>query len=65
MKVGEFYPCGPCPFDDFKIECHCGETLTPDTVVNHTCEELCDICEHVDDKKCPSCGAHAHCGGCV
>ena len=64
-KQGQFYPCGPCPFGDFKIRCHCGTVVTPDNVIDEVCEEECELCDYCGTGRCPDCGEHLNCGGCV
>ena len=60
--IGEDYPCGPC---SLPLKCTCGTVITKDNVVNETCEGECDVCLYCGDGKCPKCGEHWHCGGCV
>ena len=61
--VASSYPCGPC---DYPKRCPCGFVfLTEDNVKHEECEGECDICEYCGDDKCPICGEHTHCGGCI
>jgi len=63
-KVGHGYPCGPCPGDG-PVTCYCGTVVTDDNVKYYTCPEECDVCRYCSQRRCPSCGAHMCCGGCV
>lgn len=60
--VGENFPCGPCKLP---LKCHCGEIVTSDNVVFEYCEDDCEFCNSLFNDKCPYCGAHIHCGGCL
>lgn len=63
LTAGEHYPFGPC---DLPLICRdCGETITEDNVVNYRCEDDCELCSYCGDGRCPYCGTHWHCGGCV
>lgn len=63
QKTGENYPCGPC---SLPLECSdCGTIITEENVVNQNCEGECEICDYCGNGKCPSCGEHYHCGGCI
>ena len=65
-KSGEFYPCGPCPFGDFKIMCRSCETIvTPENITDDPCDEECEVCDYCGAGKCPDCGEHIHCGGSI
>jgi hypothetical protein len=61
-KVGSEYPCGPC---DFPKECSCGTILTEINVVSDRCRNDCEICDYCSTLKCPDCGEHTCCGGCI
>lgn len=63
-KTGERCPCGPC---GLPLECdECGTIITEDNVVEEPCENgRCEICNYCGEGKCPKCGQHWHCGGCV
>ena len=64
MKViGSEYPCGPCP--GYPLKCTCGTVLTEDNVVDKECDDECEVCNYCGSDKCPDCGAHVHCGGCI
>ena len=64
MKVtGEDYPCGPC---ELPLKCaNCGAVITEENVIEEDCEGECEVCEYCGNGKCPACGEHWHCGGCV
>lgn len=62
LTIGQHYPCGPC---EFPVQCTCGFVITKENVVNYSCEEECEICEYCGTGKCPECGNHRHCGGCI
>ena len=63
QKTGENYPCGPC---ELPLECsNCGNIITEENVINEACTEECEICDYCGIGKCPGCGEHWHCGGCV
>ena len=63
QKTGEDYPCGPCILP---LECsNCGTIITEENQVNEDCTEECDICDYCGNGKCPNCGEHWHCGGCI
>ena len=62
-KTCEDYPCGPC---ELPLECsECGTIITEENVKNEDCEDECDVCGYCGDGKCPNCGSHWHCGGCI
>jgi hypothetical protein len=62
-KTGEKYPCGYC---ELPLECsECGAIITIENVLNEDCEDDCDICRYCGNGKCPNCGNHWHCGGCI
>ena len=62
-KTGENYPIGPCVLP---LQCSiCGTIITEENVVNKDCAGGCDICLYCGNGKCPKCGEHWHCGGCV
>lgn len=64
-KFGEDYPCGPC---DFKgCVCECGWVYDQKEVNHEPCEDDddCDVCMYCGNEKCPMCGRHLHCGGCI
>ena len=70
--IHEDYPCGPC---ELPLKCTCGTVITEENEVKADCKDDCEICEcyiawgsSIDDSgngKCPNCGEHWHCGGCV
>ena len=62
--VGENYPCGPC---ELPLVCvQCGTVITEENVVNEACDDAyCEVCQYCGIGKCPKCGAHWHCGGCI
>lgn len=60
--VGEDYPCGPCGFPK---KCTCGKVLTEENITHEECEGECEVCDFCTSGKCPECGAHTCCGGCV
>ena len=63
MKVvGSGYPCGPC---ELPVKCTCGTVLTEENVIDAVCADECEVCDYCGTGKCPDCGAHLHCGGCV
>lgn len=65
MKSGENYPCGPCP-NELPFKCsECGIELTLDNVIDDPCEHDCEICAYCYSYKCPDCGDHICCGGCI
>ena len=60
------YPCGPCHWENGKIKCECGWVYSEEEVVEYYCDcDECEICSYCGSEKCPKCGAHLHCGGCV
>ncbi len=62
-KTHEGYPTGPC-----KLPLVCsgyGTILSEDNIVNTPCIEECDVCLYCGTGKCPNCGNHWHCGGCI
>ncbi len=63
-KSGEHYPNGPC---ELPMKCSaCGKIITEKNVVEgDECEEECEVCDYCGTGKCPSCGEHWHCGGCI
>ena len=61
-KIGENYPIGPCKLP---LVCICGKILTEDNVKHETCKDKCEICQYCSNQKCPDCGAHICCGGCI
>ena len=62
-KTGENYPCGPC---ELPLECsECGTIITEENVENEECGNGCEICDYCGNGKCPNCGNHWHCGGCI
>ena len=65
-EVGENYPCGPC---EYPKKCICGKVLTKDNVVFDECEmdevDYCEVCSYCSTAKCPECGRHTCCGGCI
>lgn len=61
-KIGDNYPNGPC---EFPMKCLCGKILTEENVVDKECEGECEVCQYCGISKCPECGEHTHCGGCV
>jgi hypothetical protein len=62
-KTHEDYPIGPC---SLPLECsNCGTVVTDDNVLNIPCNTECEVCAYCGIGKCPSCGDHWHCGGCV
>jgi hypothetical protein len=60
---GENYPCGPCSLP-LKC-CNCETEITKDNVVDDICDSECEVCEYCGIGKCPNCGTHWHCGGCI
>ena len=63
LKTGSNYPCGPCKLP---LECSsCGFIITEENVLDDPCECECEVCDYCGTGKCPSCGDHWHCGGCV
>ena len=60
--VGDGYPCGPC---SLPLKCACGKILTDDNVVNESCDGECEVCDYCGNTKCPNCGQHVCCGGCI
>ena len=62
QKVAENYPCGPC---SLPLVCSCGEIITNENVIEEDCEDECEICKYCGNGKCPKCGEHWHCGGCI
>lgn len=64
IKVaGSSYPCGPC---SLPVKCSsCGTIITPENVVEDECTDDCETCHYCGIGKCPNCGAHWHCGGCI
>ncbi len=61
----EDYPCGPC-LDMLPLNCcNCGTIITRENMVSQRCVGECDICEYCGEEKCPECGDHVHCGGCI
>ena len=62
-KTGDKYPCGPC---ELPLECSgCGLILTEDNLDYDRCEGDCELCDYCSTAKCPECGWHKCCGGCV
>ena len=62
-KTGENFPCGPC---ELPLKCsECVTIITEENVVEEYCEGECEICDFCGPDKCPVCGEHCHCGGCV
>jgi len=63
LKTGEDYPCGPCYLP---LECSkCGTIITEENVNNEQCSTDCELCDYAACGKCPNCGEHWHCGGCL
>jgi hypothetical protein len=61
--AGSEYPCGPC---ELPLVClKCGTIITEDNVVNEECPDECEICMYCGTGRCPKCGMHWHCGGCI
>jgi len=61
--VGSNYPNGPC---SLPIQCTCGTIITQDNIeMNNKCTSDCEICKYCSSAKCPDCGEHVCCGGCV
>lgn len=61
--TSESWPNGPC---ELPLKCNnCGEIITEQNVSHIKCDEDCEICEYCSDMKCPNCGTHVCCGGCV
>jgi hypothetical protein len=63
-EIGSNYPCGPCP-DELPMKCTCGKILTDDNIGDKDCGDGCEVCYYCGIGKCPDCGEHIHCGGCV
>lgn len=62
-EIGSEYPCGPC---DLPLKCACGTILTEDNLIEKDCDDNeCEICAYCGISKCPDCGRHLHCGGCI
>ncbi|KKN70946.1 hypothetical protein LCGC14_0425480 [marine sediment metagenome] len=61
--VGSEYSCGPCP--GLPLQCTCGIMITEDNVISKECNDECEVCDYCGSDKCPNCGDHVHCGGCV
>lgn len=64
-KSGEYYPGGPC---ECPMVCSvCGELIeTWADALDRPCDdENCETCLYCGSLKCPGCGDHLHCGGCV
>ena len=62
-KTGENYPVGPCTLP---LECYnCGTVITQENVVTDRCDGECELCLYCGEEKCPQCGNHWHCGGCI
>jgi len=65
LKFGGAYPGGPCPNRWKDCVCECGWEYKEDEVVHIRCPGTCEICKYCGSEKCPQCGRHLHCGGCV
>ena len=62
-KTGEEYPNGPC---ELPLECsNCGTIITVENQITEDCQEECEVCDYCGNGKCPNCGDHWHCGGCI
>ena len=68
-NVKENYKHGLCPDqeDFWPTKCNCGAILRTKADCNsEPCEdEWCEVCQYCGTLKCPDCGEHLHCGGCV
>lgn len=64
-KAGSAYPCGPC---DLPMRCRCGQVVTEQNVESYFCNldrVECETCDYCSTRRCPECGAHLCCGGCI
>jgi hypothetical protein len=62
-EVGVNYPIGPC---ELPLLCSCGTIITNENVNNsNECSDGCEVCDYCGVGKCPTCGEHWHCGGCI
>jgi len=59
----ESYPRGPCGLPMYCWKCH--TLVTQENVVHEECASPCETCDYCGTRKCPSCGEHICCGGCV
>jgi len=64
LKAGSGYPCGPC---ELPLKCSsCDTVITEENAVYKSCDgDDCETCQYCSNQKCPKCGAHVCCGGCV
>lgn len=68
QKTCSDYPGGPCLGSaDWELMCHnCDTVLNEDNIDPSPCDDpQCETCQYCGHERCPNCGAHIHCGGCV
>jgi len=61
IKEDDELPC--C--GSFIKKCSCGWKYNSTEVITKACKDNCDVCAYCGPDKCPVCGSHLHCGGCV
>ena len=64
-EFAEDWPTGPCSDKWKECVCSCGWEYNEKEVIHAACSGDCDVCNYCGIEKCPKCGKHLHCGGCI